>query len=182
METNGQARQRSPRRKLSSEQELEVTRLYTETTTPVSEISRRFGIGEGSVYRVVERHGGQLRGRGAGAETGGTTGGRAGAGTGGASGGGRRAARAAGGRGRGGARAASSAGGQRGRGRQGGRQAAGRGARTRGAETAASGGGRARFRVTFRGSQVIEANDVRDALRQAEAQGAVDVVEVTRVD
>ena len=51
------------RRKLNEEQEREVTRLYAETDTPVSEISKRFGIGESSVYRVAQRHGAKLRGR-----------------------------------------------------------------------------------------------------------------------
>src|SRR5438876_5749394 len=51
------------RRKLSDPQEREVTRLYGETETPVSEISKRFGIGESSVYRVAQRHGAKLRGR-----------------------------------------------------------------------------------------------------------------------
>src|SRR5713101_4752540 len=51
------------RRKLSDQQEREVTRLYAETETPVSEISKRFGIGESSVYRVAQRHGAKLRGR-----------------------------------------------------------------------------------------------------------------------
>src|SRR5438876_7966453 len=51
------------RRKLSDPQEREVTRLYAETETPVSEISKRFGIGESSVYRVAQRHGAALRGR-----------------------------------------------------------------------------------------------------------------------
>jgi transposase-like protein len=51
------------RRKLSDAQEREVTRLYAATETPVSEISKRFGIGESSVYRVAQRHGAALRGR-----------------------------------------------------------------------------------------------------------------------
>ena len=51
------------RRKLTEDQEREVTRLYAETETPVPEISRRFGIGESSVYRVAQRHGAPLRGR-----------------------------------------------------------------------------------------------------------------------
>src|SRR5437868_5906979 len=51
------------RRKLTEDQEREVTRLYAETETPVSEISKRFGIGESSVYRVAQRHGAKLRGR-----------------------------------------------------------------------------------------------------------------------
>src|SRR5215813_11942769 len=78
------------RRKLTEEQEREVTRLYAETETPVSEISKRFGIGESSVYRVAQRHGASLRGR---TSTGGTTT--------------RRAASTAGGTGRRGRRAAS---------------------------------------------------------------------------
>src|ERR1700737_4708397 len=53
------------RRKLNDSQEREVTRLYAETETPVSEISKRFGIGESSVYRVAQRHGAALRGRSA---------------------------------------------------------------------------------------------------------------------
>src|SRR5437660_12645083 len=59
------------RRKLSEDQEREVTRLYSETDTPVSEISKRFGIGESSVYRVAQRHGASLRGRTATASAGG---------------------------------------------------------------------------------------------------------------
>src|SRR5436309_13387013 len=51
------------RRKLNDQQEQEVTRLYAENDTPVSEISKRFGIGESSVYRVAQRHGAKLRGR-----------------------------------------------------------------------------------------------------------------------
>lgn len=51
------------RRKLNDSQEREVTRLYAETETPVSEISKRFSIGESSVYRVAQRHGAALRGR-----------------------------------------------------------------------------------------------------------------------
>src|ERR671932_269122 len=59
------------RRKLSEDQEREVTRLYAETQTPVPEISKRFGIGESSVYRVAQRHGAQLRGRTTGGSQGG---------------------------------------------------------------------------------------------------------------
>src|SRR5216683_2247059 len=51
------------RRKLSDEQERELTRLYADTTMPVSEIARTLGIGESSVYRVAQRHGAALRGR-----------------------------------------------------------------------------------------------------------------------
>jgi hypothetical protein len=52
-----------PPRKLNEEQELEVTRLYSHTDTPIAEIAGRYGIGESSVYRVAQRHGAKLRGR-----------------------------------------------------------------------------------------------------------------------
>src|SRR5436190_3347711 len=72
------------RRKLTEDQEREVTRLYSETETPVSEISKRFGIGESSVYRVAQRHGASLRGRTAtaGSSSGGTKAASRGTGTG----------------------------------------------------------------------------------------------------
>src|SRR5215472_8193017 len=76
------------RRKLTEDQEREVTRLYAETETPVSEISKRFGIGESSVYRVAQRHGASLRGRT-------STGGGGAAGGGATRGGGRRGRRPA---------------------------------------------------------------------------------------
>ncbi len=64
--TSDPARQRrtsgSPLRKLTDEQEVELTRLYNETDTPVSELASRFGIGESSVYRMVQKHGASLRG------------------------------------------------------------------------------------------------------------------------
>jgi transposase-like protein len=48
---------RGARRRLTPEEELEVTRLYAETDAPVSEISQRYGIAESRVYRVAQRHG-----------------------------------------------------------------------------------------------------------------------------
>src|SRR5919202_1330629 len=69
--SDGSGERGSSRRKLSPEQEREVTRLYAETQTPVPEISKRFGIGESSVYRVAQRHGAQLRGRTTGGSQGG---------------------------------------------------------------------------------------------------------------
>jgi len=56
---------RSPLRKLSDEQELELTRLYSQTETPVPEIASRFNVGESSVYRISQRHGAKLRSGGA---------------------------------------------------------------------------------------------------------------------
>src|SRR5919199_5978080 len=79
--SDGSGERGSSRRKLSPEQEREVTRLYAETQTPVPEISKRFGIGESSVYRVAQRHGAQLRGRttSSGGPSGGSGGGGGGA-------------------------------------------------------------------------------------------------------
>ncbi len=63
LEANEVQRAGGTPRKLSDEPEREVTRLYAETTTPVSEIARTFGIAESPVYRVSQRHGAALRGR-----------------------------------------------------------------------------------------------------------------------
>jgi transposase-like protein len=51
------------RRRLSKDEALEIARLYGETSTPTSEIRERFGIGDSSLYRVVQRQGIALRGR-----------------------------------------------------------------------------------------------------------------------
>jgi transposase-like protein len=61
-ETNKARRIPPTRRKLSDEQEGEVTRLYATTPMPVSDIARMFGIAESSVYRVAQRRGAVLRG------------------------------------------------------------------------------------------------------------------------
>ena len=112
------------RRKLSDEQERELTRLYADTTMPVSEIARTLGIGESSVYRVAQRHGAALRGRqtppGAPPATG--------------------------------------------------------GARSR---LELRGAGLGRFRIRFLAERVVQARDIRDALRQAESFEAIEVTAVT---
>jgi transposase-like protein len=51
------------RRRLSTDEALEIARLYGETNTPTSEIRERFGIGDSSLYRIVQRQGIALRGR-----------------------------------------------------------------------------------------------------------------------
>jgi transposase-like protein len=50
-----------PLRKLTHEREREVRRLYVETTAPLGEIARRFGISQTSVARITQRHGATLR-------------------------------------------------------------------------------------------------------------------------
>ena len=184
IEANEAKRVSPTRRKLSDEQEGELTRLYADTTTPVSEIARTFGIGESSVYRLAQRHGAALRGRqippGAPpAEP-----------------------AAAGARGRPGARAPtpaakppetrltpavagapalvrprdtstgeaepSAAGTQTVRGRSGAR-----------ARLRVRGTSPGRFRVRFLAERVVQARDIRDALRQAESFDAIEVTAVT---
>ena len=59
----GSKADRSPRRMLSEDQKREVARLYAETTTPVPEIKRQFGIAESSLYRLIQQRGVAPRGR-----------------------------------------------------------------------------------------------------------------------
>src|ERR1700730_16794550 len=54
---------RSPRRILTEDQKREVARLYSETTTPVPEIKKQFGIAESSLYRLIQQRGVTPRGR-----------------------------------------------------------------------------------------------------------------------
>jgi transposase-like protein len=58
-------RQRATRRTLTSDQKADVARLYSETATPLPEIRRRFGIGDSSLYRILQQSGVALRGRAA---------------------------------------------------------------------------------------------------------------------
>ena len=55
--------QRSSRRMLSEDQKREVARVYAETSTPLSEIKRQFGIAESSLYRLIQQRGVAPRGR-----------------------------------------------------------------------------------------------------------------------
>jgi hypothetical protein len=55
----------SRRPNISPAEEREVARLYADTSTPTSVIRAQFGIGESSLYRVVQRQGVPLRGRSA---------------------------------------------------------------------------------------------------------------------
>jgi transposase-like protein len=149
--------ERPTRRRLSVDQQREIARLYAETSTPTSEIRKRFGIGESSLYRIVQGQGVPLRGRG-GSST--PTEAPAPAAQPGAAaalppvlarGGGRGAVR----------RATPSA-----------------SRRT----ASAPAGGRGQFRIQFWGERVIQARDIRDALRQAESLGGLEVTSITRED
>ena len=196
-DANEERRVFPPPRKLSDAQEVEVTRLYAETNTPIADIAGRFGIGESSVYRVAKRHGAALRGR---VGRGSGEGSRDGAAT--ATGAEQASADGTTGRGRGRRRSASSgqpaasaapspssgsaSSGRRGSG-GGGRAASspstGRAAGRRGRASATRGEGeRRRFRVVYAGVLVVEASGIREALASAESQGAREVTSVQRED
>jgi hypothetical protein len=180
----------SPLRKLTDEQELELTRLYSDTNTPVPEIAKRFKVGESSVYRISQRHGAKLRGASA------ARGGRPAR----AATAKKEAPRARATRGR------VSAGrptGTRQRARQGRATTArqgrattarqGRATTARQGRTTTARQGRAtttratasatarRFRVIFRGETVVQAASLRDALRRAQVGGATEIISVTQV-
>jgi transposase-like protein len=165
LRANEAGRAGGPVRKLSDGQEREVTRLYAETITPVSEIARTFGIGESSVYRVAKRHGAVLRGRQAAPRTPSTRPAPAGVS-------GRPEARPSA------AKvpeapptpveAATPSTGPR---------VSGARARRRVGVTRQH-----RFRIRFLAERVVEARDVRDAVRQAESIRSVEVTAVMRED
>jgi transposase-like protein len=162
----------SRRRRLNQDEEREIARLYGQTSTPTSEIRDKFGIGDSSLYRVVQRQGVPLRGRPASSSP-------------------RPTARRA----------------QRGRPRQriaiaasttrtpettstaeprvDGRTRLGRERRAALAKAAvapATGNGRQRFEIRFVAERVVSATDIRDALRQVESFGAIDITGVSRED
>ncbi len=116
------------RRRVSKEEAREIGRLYGDTSTPTSEIRERFGIGDSSLYRIVQQQGVALRGR--------------------------TAPRA----------------------------------RSKPARAAATivavprGSDRHQFRISFVGEREVTADDVQDALRQAQSFGAVEVTAVSRID
>jgi hypothetical protein len=174
-----------PPRKLSDEQEVEVTRLYAETNTPIADIAGRFGIGESSVYRVAKRHGAALRGRV----------GRAAGEAESAPSAPAASADGATGRPRGRRRAAATTAASTDqtssaappaptttRRRRASTTPAPNGRRTRRATAAGTGGGgdRRRFRIHYLGVVVVEASGIREALVIAESRGAHEVTSVHR--
>jgi transposase-like protein len=158
----------SRRRRLSTDEGREIARLYAETNTLTSDIRARFGIGESSLYRIVQRQGVPLRGRTSSSK----------------------------------AQVPQPA--QVQNARRSGSSNSGRGAaspprltvatntrrasvassRTLSTRSAASQPGRARqrFRIQFQGERVVEAQDIRDALRQVELLGAIEITAVARED
>lgn len=185
-----------PARKLSDDQERELTRLYGEGGTPIADIARTFGLSEVSVGRIARRNGAASRRQRATRVPGSAA-----------------ATAAPTARTRGGRRASSAAepgsaeqAGKSSRGRQ--RRAATsepratprrhRGAASSGEVTrpappatspgpsstreTRSGGARRRFRIRFLGETVVDAKDILDAIGQAEALGATDITSIARED
>jgi len=165
---------RSARRRLDPEQEREIARLYADGTSTAA-ICERFGIGQSSLYRIVQRQGISLRGRGASSapaapspRSAPTRQQRRSISAGQPAPGQPRPTGAAAGRSR--------------------RGAAPRGPRApvrpspAGRAAAPSDGVVQRFRIAYAGETVIEAQDVRDALRQVESLGATEIVAVSRID
>ena len=181
-------RSRSPLRKLSDEQELEVARLYRDTETSVPEIARQFGIGESSVYRVSQKHGASTRTAAAGGQrangrraasapvTGSSPSVSAGSST--LAPRGRRAGptrrstvgQPATRRRTSQARAASLS------------RTASAPASSRTTSGAESGSAARRYRVAYTASVVVEVGSVKLAIERAEAQGAIDIISVERAD
>jgi transposase-like protein len=156
----------SRRQRLSPDEGREIVRLYAETNTLTSDIRAKFGIGESSLYRILQRQGIPLRGRtppsrqpgpqlalaNTARRSGSPSSGRPAASP-------RRAA------------ASPTT-----------RRASVTRPRTPSTGSAASqpGAARQQFRIQFQAERVVEARDIRDALRQAKSLGATEIVRVVR--
>jgi transposase-like protein len=138
------------RRRLSEEQQRDIAQAYAEAGASVADIRQRFAVSEPSVYRVLEKQGVTLRGRTAASI---------------------RPAAA-------GSSAAVVHPVNRRVGGRSGSVSSKRPMPERARMLASN--GTMRFRIDFRVERVVNAVDIRDALRQAEALGAVEVVEIIR--
>jgi len=158
----------SRRRRLSTDEGREIARLYAETNTLTSDIRARFGIGESTLYRMVQRHGIPLRGRASSSKAQVP-----------------QPAQVQNAR-----RRSSSNSGQgaasppRSTVATNTRRASVASPRTPSTGSAASQPGRARqrYRIRFQGERVVEAQGIRDALRQVELLGVIEITAVARED
>jgi transposase-like protein len=141
---------RSSRRMLSDEQKREVARLYAETTTPLSEIKRQFGIAESSLYRLIQQRGVAPRGR---------------------------VSEAKGSASKSAPRRSASNGGVT-TSRQSVRSRSGVSRQPRVSSPSSKSG--VAYTVRFVAVQIVSALDIRDALRQAEQLGATDITAIIR--
>jgi len=160
----------SRRRRISQDEEREIARLYADNSTSTAEIRQRFGIGDSSLYRVVQRHGVALRGH-----TGLSTQSKP-----------SRAKPAPGT----GSRLSAAAATPRTSTRAARRSTPSAARRTTptpaealpvGRDSSRPGGGaQQRYEVRFQAESVFEATDVLDALRQAESLGATEITAIAR--
>jgi hypothetical protein len=154
---------RSRRPNLRLEEEREIAQLYTDAIVPTSEIRARYGIGESSLYRIIQRQGVPLRGRSSGAAA--TTRRASTAKT------DRKRASSDGSQGTGPVAVAAAV------------QASAaapvrRGRPARRASIAQP--STSKFRIRYRGERVFEAYNIQDALGQAESLGATEILAVAR--
>jgi transposase-like protein len=154
------------RSKLSPDEEREIARLYADTSTSTSEICKRLGIGESSLYRIVQRQGLPLRGRSSAPKA--------------------AAAQAAPAPVAAPKRSAAAPAAKRMRSAPAPRTRQSRSSSADNAPVAtpapqAVAAGK-RFRVRYQGERVFEAQNMQDALRQAESMGATEITGVSRED
>lgn len=160
----------SRRRRISQDEEREIARLYADNSTSTAEIRQRFGIGDSSLYRVVQRHGVALRGhtglstrsKSSPAKPAAGTGSRLSA----AAATPRTSARAA--------RRSTPSAAQRTSATPAEAWPVGR------ASSRTGGGAQQRYEIRFLAESVFEATDVLDALRQAESLGAAEITAIAR--
>jgi transposase-like protein len=165
----------SRRSRVSLDEQREIAGLYADASVPTSAIRARFGIGESSLYRIIQRAGVALRGR-SGAATTPTTNPAPAAKT--------RRKRAPGTGPLGAAaattvvvepaRATAIARGRRAR-----RTVVTPSASSSVVQVSSNG---SKFRIRYLGERVFEARNIQDALRQAESLGATEVMAVARED
>jgi transposase-like protein len=174
----GQRRRRARRTNLSEDQKREITRLYSETSTPLPEIRQRFGIGDSSLYRLIQQYGGKLRGRAPRATQASATTSSS-----------RRAPRAA--RATTTPAASRSSASRTPRAARASRSTAAPASRStaaparatrrpRASQAAPPSSGRSQFRVSFVGVRTVTASNIADAVRQASAFGATEITGVVR--
>ncbi len=159
----------SRRPRISQDEEREIARLYAHNSTSTAEIRQRFGTGDSSLYRVVQRHGVALRGRTGPSPQSKSSGAKPAAGT--------RSRLSTGATPRASARTA--------------RRSTPSAAQPTIATPAEAlpigrtssrtgGGARHRYEIRFQAESVIEATDVLDALRQGESHGATQITASAR--
>ena len=174
------------RRRVSQDEAREIGRLYADNTTLTSEIRERFGIGDSSLYRIVQRQGIALRGRTTSVTRSGPPQAETPAVRRSRSSSANQAQRAVSQprsttvttRARPALRADNISGGSAGRRAP----VTEKTTSSSGALTVRTGAPRHQFRILFQAERVVEASDMQDALRQAQSFRALEITAVSRED